>query len=231
MAKKPPGLRGNGQSKSQLEIWLAFSFGVIFIAILLYLSTVEKNPTPLAIRTYVTVLALAGGGIGAVLPGFLEIQYKNFARAGGAIALSVLIYLNEPTIGKNVVNFVEPKTPAQPVATAFLNAVDSRDPSRSWALLSETARHQVSNSEAAWNELYKNDISPLGQTQSRTLIGQGQAESPPGVPPGLYHWYSYRTKFSNETGSRLENVTLRANSDNGWEVYSYQISPTTLPSA
>lgn len=230
MGRQQPGASATShpQSGPRLEICLAFAFGVIFVIILLYLATVEKNPTPLAIRVYVTVLALAGGGIGAVLPGFLEIQYKNFVRAGGAIALSVLIYLNEPTIGRNVVNFVEPKTSAQPVANAFLSAIDSGDPSKSWALLSEAARRQVSNSQAAWDDLYKNDVLVLGHVESRVLIGQGQGESPPGAPPGIYHWYSYKTKYSNDAGLRLENITLRANSNDSWEVYSFQISPTTL---
>jgi Protein of unknown function (DUF4019) len=219
------------QEKSRLEIWLGFVFGVIFVAILLYLATVEKNPTPLAIRVYVTVLALAGGGIGAVLPGFLEIQYKGFARTGGAIALTALIYLNEPAIGKNVVNFVEPKTPAEPVVTEFLNAVDSEDPHRSWALLSEGARQHVSGSETAWNKLYANDVAPLGHVESRTLIGQQQAESPPSAPPGLYRSYTYKTKYAADAGPRLESVTLRANSNDRWEIYSYLISPTTLPNA
>jgi hypothetical protein len=230
MARRPAGLEHDKPEKTRLETWLAFAFGVVFVGVLLGLATMEKNPTPFAIRVYVTVLALAGGGIGAVLPGFLEIQYKNFARAGGAIALTVLIYLNEPAIGKNVANFVEPTALAEPVAMAFLKAVDSGDPSQSWGLLSNTAKSQVNDTEAGWALLFRNDILPLGPVQSRTLIGQGRAESPAGAPPGLYRWYTYKTKYSNDTGPRLENVMLRASPDDTWEIFAYQISPSTLPS-
>src|SRR6187399_1847881 len=112
-------------SGSPLDRWLAFAFGVIFVCALLYLATVERNPTPLQLRVYITVLALAAAGVGAIIPGFIEIRYKNLLRAGGAVALFGLVYLNEPAIGKNVANYVEPAVPAEPVVQAFLAAIDT----------------------------------------------------------------------------------------------------------
>lgn len=221
---KPPSNR-----TSQIDRWLAFAFGVVFVSILLYLATVVENPTALAIRVYVTVLALAAAGIGAILPGFLEIKYKNVVRAGGALGLGVLVYSNEPAIGTNVPRFVESNSPAQPVADAFLAAIDSGDPARSWALLPDVARAQVNNSEAEWNELYKNDITPLGATISRLLIGQSRVESPPGAPPGIYRIYTYKSKHASDSGYRQEGVMLRSNASKSWDVYSYQISPTASP--
>lgn len=215
---------------SNIDRWLAFSFGVIFVAALLYLATVEKNPSPVAIRVYITVLALAAGGIGAILPGFIEVRYKNILRAGGAMGLAVLVYSNEPAIGKNVVNFVEPKVSAQPVIDAFFAAIDSGDYRKSWVLLPEMARQQVSGSESVWAELYKNDIVPLGKNESRTVVGQQHAQSPSGAPPGIYKGFAYKSKYSNDRGIRLENVVVRANSVENWEIYSYQISATTIAS-
>src|SRR5690349_8844719 len=92
---------------SALDKILAFSFGVTFISVLLVLTTIVENPNPVAIKVYITVLALAAGGVGAVLPGFLEIRCKNLIRAGGAFGLSVLVYTNEPAIGSTVVKLTE----------------------------------------------------------------------------------------------------------------------------
>lgn len=228
MARRPM-IPGSGSERSRLEIWLAFAFGVIFVCVMLYLATVERNPTPLAIRVYITVLALAAGGIGAILPGFFEFQRKGFVRAGGALGLTALVYLSGPTIGKDVANFMAPKTSGEPVVNAFLAAIDSGDPRQSWALLPGPARSQVGDSEAAWDELYKNVVVPLGHAVSRTLIGQSQGQSPPGAPPGIYHSYTYKTKYSNDGADRLENVVLRANSSDAWEIFGYQISPVTIP--
>lgn len=228
MMARRPGLPVRSSERSSLDVWLAFAFGVIFVSVMLYLATVEKNPTPLAIRVYVTVLALAAGGVGAILPGFFEIQYKGFIRAGGALGMTALIYLNGPTIGKDVASFVEPKTAAEPVAQSFLQAIDSGDPSHSWALLPETARSHVGGSETAWNELYHNVVVPLGHPESRTLIGESRDQSPSGAPPGLYHVYTYKTKYSNDAAPRLESVVLRANSDDAWEIYAYQIGSETI---
>jgi hypothetical protein len=46
------------------------------------------------------VLALAGGGVGAVIPGFLDVSVKPAAklalRAGGALAVFVVLYFWSP---------------------------------------------------------------------------------------------------------------------------------------
>lgn len=218
----------DGKHGAPVDRWLAFAFGVIFVSVLLYVATVVENPSALAIRVYVTVLALAAAGIGAILPGFLEIKYKNIVRAGGALGLGVLVYVNEPAIGTIVPKFTEPRSQAQPVADAFLAAIDSGDPARSWALLSDQARHKVNDSESQWNELYKNNIAPLGAQESRIPTFKDRVESPQGAPPGIYRIFTYKSKRAAESGARLETVILRANSSGNWEVYSYQISPNTI---
>jgi hypothetical protein len=43
-----------------------------------------------------TTLALAAGGLGAVIPGTVEVNVKGVVRAGGAIALFVLVYFLNP---------------------------------------------------------------------------------------------------------------------------------------
>jgi hypothetical protein len=208
-----------------LDRILAFAFGVTFVSVLLYLGAVQTNPTPLAIRIDVTVLALAAAGVGAMLPGFLQVRYKNFVRAGGALALFALVYLSEPSIGKTVAHIVEPSSPVQPIVDGFLTAIDSGDPSQSWKLLSATGRQQLTAQEVTWNELYRNNVAPLGAIESRVLVGETQAESPPGAPPGLYRALTYKSKHVNQAGYMRESVIVRANSSQAWEVYTYQLDP------
>lgn len=218
-----------GPPNANIDRYLAFAFGVVFTGVLLYLATVVTNPTPLAIQIYVTVLALAAGGVGALLPGFLEVRYKGLLRAGGAMALFAIVYFNEPAISKNVPNFVPPDSPAQPVITAYLNAVDSGNLDRAWELLSETGRMQVGGDKQKFEELYRNAVLPLGQVESRVQLGEATYQSPPGEPPGLYEVFQYKTKYKNDDGKyRAEAITLRANSDLKWEVFSHLVSMTTI---
>jgi hypothetical protein len=75
---------------------LAFSFGVVFVLTILTLSLKFPNPTPFQFNTFRTVLALAAGGVAAMIPGFLTVTVKNWVRAGGALAVFVLVYFYSP---------------------------------------------------------------------------------------------------------------------------------------
>ncbi|MCZ6654320.1 MAG: AAA family ATPase [Planctomycetota bacterium] len=85
----------------------AFVFGSVFVIAMLTIGCViafRKNPTdvpPFAMLIFRVVLALAAAGVAATLPGFLEIE-SNVAefglRAGGALAVFVLIYLTNPPV-------------------------------------------------------------------------------------------------------------------------------------
>jgi hypothetical protein len=80
----------------QLQIILAFSFGVVFVTVLLVLSVAIQNPTATTFFIFRTVLALAAAGVGAVIPGLLVVNVSKLVRAGGALALFVLVFLVNP---------------------------------------------------------------------------------------------------------------------------------------
>lgn len=80
----------------KLEIWLSFAFGVAFILILIAIALLKPDPSKFQYTIFRTVLALAGAGIGAVIPGFIEVTAKNWIRAGGAMAIFVLVYFWNP---------------------------------------------------------------------------------------------------------------------------------------
>ncbi len=74
----------------------AFATGVIFTLLLLLLISKNPNPTEAQFNIYKTVLAIACAGTAAVIPGMLHVRVSGFLRAGGALAVFVLVFLKSP---------------------------------------------------------------------------------------------------------------------------------------
>lgn len=102
---------------------LSFIFGAVFIAVLLGIAVTimfRERPVPSeAMFIFRVVLALAAGGVGAVLPGLIDLQIgsagKVLIQAGGALALTVLVYLFNPP--NQVEKLKAPKLPRPKVMT------------------------------------------------------------------------------------------------------------------
>ena len=78
---------------------LAFAFGAFFAIVMLLIALFDRDPTPFGILIYRVVLALVAAGIGAVIPGMIEVNVQPFIRAGGAIALFVIVFwFNPPSL-------------------------------------------------------------------------------------------------------------------------------------
>jgi len=75
---------------------VAFAFGLVFIGVMLYIALKVPNPTDSQWFTFRVILALAVGGVGAVLPGALDVTVAPSIRAGGALALVVLVFWFNP---------------------------------------------------------------------------------------------------------------------------------------
>lgn len=78
------------------QMLLAFWFGLFFVLTLLGLAVFVPSPTDAQFFVFRVVLALAAAGIGAIIPGLIEVSVSIYVRAGGAIALFVLVYLFNP---------------------------------------------------------------------------------------------------------------------------------------
>jgi hypothetical protein len=89
-----------GRQGGRLEIVLAFTFGCVALAAVLWLAFRSESLSNEQFEILRIVLALAGGGVGAVVPGFLDLNLKagpRFAlRAGGALAVFVVLYFWSP---------------------------------------------------------------------------------------------------------------------------------------
>ncbi len=75
---------------------LAVLFGVIFVAAILVIAIFIPNPTPFSYTVFRIVLALAAAGFVSMTPGFIEAQVGNAIKAGGAIAVFVIVYFFVP---------------------------------------------------------------------------------------------------------------------------------------
>ena len=74
-------------------------FGVIFVTALLLLNVFIPDPSPTQYATFKTILALAAAGVGGILAGTLHVKgsiQKWSVRAGGALALFLIIYFFTP---------------------------------------------------------------------------------------------------------------------------------------
>ncbi|HTF79379.1 MAG TPA: tetratricopeptide repeat protein [Bradyrhizobium sp.] len=94
------------------QVWLAFIFGVTFLLIALAFALVAfylpKPPNPQVVGNFLNVmqviLAISASGVAAVIPGFLSVDIQKKLgdkgsagiRAGGAIAVFVLVYVISP---------------------------------------------------------------------------------------------------------------------------------------
>jgi hypothetical protein len=79
---------------------LAFIFGIIFVTALLALVIFIPNPTLPQFEVIRIILALAAGGVAAMIPGFLNLKLgvgtNLVLRAGGALAVFAIVYFYSP---------------------------------------------------------------------------------------------------------------------------------------
>lgn len=100
---------------------LSFSFGVVFITIILIIAIFQPDPTQFQQNIFWVVLSIAGGGTVATFPGFIEIKFGNWLRAGGALAVCVMIYFFKPASDPDSTKVVN----RQGVKTIAIEQVDS----------------------------------------------------------------------------------------------------------
>jgi len=222
------GFRINASFTGNLDInvLLGFAFGVLFLAVMLSFSIYFPNPTDSQLRIWIPALALSAAGVGAILPGFLEVRYKNLVRATGALGMFVLVYLFKPAIERNVPQFPEPTQDPTPIATKVLDRLDKGDILGVYNMFDPESDRRVVSFEK-FRSLYKVAREPNGAAEHREPIQVQSQLNPSGAPPGRYLLLSYRTKFKNDC--RIETVGLKANQKLSWTLWSYNIATQPTP--
>lgn len=71
-------------------------FGVVFVVTLLVLAVRYPHPTPFQYLVFRVTLALAAAGIAPFIPGLLNVEVGTAIKAGGAIAVFVVVYFFSP---------------------------------------------------------------------------------------------------------------------------------------
>jgi hypothetical protein len=212
---------------------IAFVFGAIFIITILVFTAVVKDPSPTEVWTYRIILALAAAGVAAILPGFIDIKYKGFVQAGGAIGVFVLILLAFPAPdaarkpaspnpdAQAAQEIVWPTEDADFAARKYVDLVDNGKFVEAY----ESVDKSMGVPWATFEATYKTGLVPLGAVVDRRQTGAKREMDTPGRPKGGYAIVTYQTKFANEARCREEVVTLRAMPDKTWSVSKHESSP------
>lgn len=82
--------------RKTLQLKVAFGFGIVFVAVLLVLAIAVPNPTRFQYLVFRVVLSLAMAGVAAMIPGVLTVSVPNWLRAGGALAVFIVVYFYNP---------------------------------------------------------------------------------------------------------------------------------------
>ncbi|MGH9762609.1 MAG: hypothetical protein ACREAC_17450, partial [Blastocatellia bacterium] len=85
-----------GRMSKKAEKLLAFGFGVVFVVTMLILAIAFPSPTAFQYMVFRIVLALATAGVAVMIPGFIEVNISTWLRAGGALAVFVVVYFYNP---------------------------------------------------------------------------------------------------------------------------------------
>src|SRR5688572_9396421 len=83
------------RKKHKVDYLIFFFFGAITLIIFTTVAIIEC-PNDAQLRFFQIILAISVGGLVAGVPGFLDVTYKDWIRAGGGLAAFVLILLLKP---------------------------------------------------------------------------------------------------------------------------------------
>jgi len=210
-----------------INVLLAFIFGVVFITTMLVFAVLYSEPTDFQKWVFTIVVALAGAGIGAVIPGILKVDLP-YVKAGGALAIFVLILTNRDDVVSAALNLVVTKKDPTPVIEEFLAKVDSKKLDEAWDSLDSMAKLTVAADRTSYDRVYAEGRYALGDVITRSkALGQETFFNPSGSPSGTYKLVVYRTQFKD--GCHQENVSVRADDKNNWKVFGHGISVTNIP--
>ena len=162
-----------------INILLAFGFGVTFLSIMLGFAIFFPNPSSFQVQAFGTSLSLAAAGVGAILPGFFEFKYQNVVRAGGALALFAVVWFSQPAIASKVARLEVPSDSPDLVASKFLSALDHQELGKAFDQIDPAFIEISGATKQTWQQLYDATIRNFGNLQKRQLVGINAVETHP----------------------------------------------------
>jgi hypothetical protein len=113
-----------------------------------------------------------------------------------------------------------PESLAVAAAQSWLALVDEGGYAESWATAATAFHEQVTREE--WEVAMLTHRTPLGDLESRELLGAQYTSSLPGAPPGEYVVLQFRTNFGAKPAA-VETVVPVKEEDGTWKVSGYFI--------
>ena len=87
-----PGPSDLHEQERPWKLITLFAFAVVGLGTLLLITQIDPHPSQTNWYIYLTVLALAAGGVAALLPGAINFGVPGSLKAGGALAVVALIF-------------------------------------------------------------------------------------------------------------------------------------------
>lgn len=198
-----------------------FVFGIIFLTAILVLVVLIPTPSTAQFFTFRLTMALAAAGIGALLPGFLNLEMplpvRGAIRAGGALALFASVwFVNPANLGIEV---KPPNEDAAIVINRLLTLTDTYDHAAAYALWSKRNRDLVPTD--AYVSMGKSVRDPLGAPVERVLVSASTPEEVGGVR-GPFVVRAYQTRFSN-TKDVYGEVASTIPENGTWRIHTYNV--------
>jgi hypothetical protein len=214
-----------------IERYAVFAFGVIFLIAILVLVIWIPRPTIAQFFAFRLTLALAASGVGALMPGFISLEqplpHKGLLRAGGALALFVLVWSTNPA--KLAIEEIAPPpiADARKVIEEAIRLVDEHDYARVYAMYSTGQRNSIS--EKTFAEMFGNARDPLGARTKGPQLYNGSAMPQFMGVKGPFVTHVYVSRFAGSPQVWAEATAVIAE-DGQWKMNSHVIGPCEPPS-
>ena len=207
---------------------MAFAFGIVALLILFAVALYTENPSPLLIMVSRVTLALACASVVAVLPGYIHLELSQRGaialRAGGAIAIFVLVYLFNPASYVIQSGCNPPQAPnnkIMPVVNEWLKKVDAGNLDEAYETAAKSIRSDFRFED--FKSVFNNYLEPLGELNSRVLQGLESAQVLPSNECGNFRIFRFYTTFEN--GDDQIEIIILTVEDDRWVVRQHNFIP------
>jgi hypothetical protein len=234
MPVRPKQLKVMARKSVSWEKIAVFSFGVIFISVLLALVVLLPKVSAEAYTVFRIVIALAAAGVGAIIPGFLDVHMKGLLRAGGAMALFVVVYFFSPPPpssspqppmhlegdGARIAPPIPPAESPDKTVSDWLALIDEFRYAD--ARLASSDATKAAYSESTFVDVFSKTRTALGPVKERVLKQVQTATHLPNGDIGTFRVFNYLTTFSDD-GRYVETVVVTAEGGR-WRVLGHNIN-------
>lgn len=209
-----------GRSPSGIDKYLVFAFGVIFVSVLLWLVFRTNQPlTQDQAKIVHLVSALAAAGVGAALPGTIQVRYRLLLRASGAVALFVLVFVYEPQRAVAPPG-TWPTTDPSTVVERHLGLTDAGRYSDAYDELAPEAKKRFSKQELM--DALRTGRQPYGEVMKRVKVGVSSVSTMQDGTTGPFKIYGFVTTYKSGITTQ-DSVWAMALGRNDWGVVFHNI--------